>query len=292
MKQRKTLTALVLITTLTLPLVSSLAQTCSTVVVTGANLSGWAFQLTSPDGAAEFVEPAPATPPAGQGAAYLFTGTNGDASAQIRNANYNGTPISSLSSLSYCTYVEQWNTTVGPGQVPYIIINVDTDNDSDVDELLFFEPLYSDGSYNPSITPQPVPVLNTWQCWDAFNGGWYAIDANTGSPTYGGAGTGVLPLSGYTTLNPSAVIRNAANGRGGLRILSGFASPSDVFEAYVDRVQVGTSAGCTVFDFEKFSEPATADQCKKGGWQTLNPDRPAGPFKNQGDCVQYVNAGK
>jgi hypothetical protein len=33
--------------------------------------------------------------------------------------------------------------------------------------------------------------------------------------------------------------------------------------------------------------PTTADQCKKGGWQTY------GVFKNQGDCVSFVaTAGK
>ncbi len=34
--------------------------------------------------------------------------------------------------------------------------------------------------------------------------------------------------------------------------------------------------------------PTTKEQCKKGGWQTFN--NPA--FKNQGDCIQYVNTGK
>ena len=38
--------------------------------------------------------------------------------------------------------------------------------------------------------------------------------------------------------------------------------------------------------------PTTADQCKKGGWQTLV-DSQGNRFKNQGDCVSYVaTAGK
>ena len=37
--------------------------------------------------------------------------------------------------------------------------------------------------------------------------------------------------------------------------------------------------------------PTNADQCKKNGWQNLT--KPDGtPFKNQGDCIQYVNTGK
>ncbi|MCO6449630.1 MAG: hypothetical protein J5I90_02465 [Caldilineales bacterium] len=35
----------------------------------------------------------------------------------------------------------------------------------------------------------------------------------------------------------------------------------------------------------------TKDQCKNGGWQSLfKADGSA--FKNQGDCIQYVNTGK
>jgi hypothetical protein len=35
--------------------------------------------------------------------------------------------------------------------------------------------------------------------------------------------------------------------------------------------------------------PTSANQCKNGGWQTFNTPR---TFKNQGDCIQYVNTGK
>src|SRR5205807_9428170 len=35
--------------------------------------------------------------------------------------------------------------------------------------------------------------------------------------------------------------------------------------------------------------PTSKDQCKNGGWQTFNTPR---RFKNQGDCIQFVNTGK
>lgn len=267
-----------------LPLHKVSAQSsCSTVVVTDANPSGWAFQVTSPDGVGEYREPAPHQ--LGQGSAYLFTGTHGDESARLRNSNYNGTLLSSLRSLGYCTYIKQWNGQ----QAPYIILNVDTDNNGTVDEQLFFEPPYqTPSSGNPSLPDQGAVALNTWQCWDAFHGGWYAINADTQEPTYGSPGTGVLSLQGYIDAHPFAVIRNTT--KGGVQVLSGFASETDVFESYVDAFTIGTNIGCTTFDFEKFDTPTTADQCKKGGWQTFNP--PAGRFKNQGDCIQYVNTGK
>lgn len=37
------------------------------------------------------------------------------------------------------------------------------------------------------------------------------------------------------------------------------------------------------------SPPSNANQCKDGGWQTFTTPR---TFKNQGDCIQYVNTGK
>ena len=37
--------------------------------------------------------------------------------------------------------------------------------------------------------------------------------------------------------------------------------------------------------------PATADQCKKNGWQGFTRAN-GSSFKNQGDCIQYVNTGK
>lgn len=42
------------------------------------------------------------------------------------------------------------------------------------------------------------------------------------------------------------------------------------------------------FSMKSGSSPTSADQCKDGGWQTF--DSPA--FKNQGDCIQFVNTGK
>jgi hypothetical protein len=272
-----------------LPLNGVVAATCSTVVVTSANPSGWAFRVTAPNGAGEFVEPAPATPPAGQGAAYLFTGdagsggANGDESAQLRNGNYAGTLLSNITTLKYCTYIEQWNGS----QAPYIILNVDTDGDGDTEDLLFFEPEYSNGAYNPLIPAQPSPTTNTWQCWDALNGGWYSLNGVNGS----GPGANVQEFSDLVAAYPSTARIAAGTGTAGaVRVLVGFASATDVYESYVDAFSIGVSGNCTAFDFEEFDEPSTADQCKNGGWQTFAP--PAGPFKNQGQCIQYVNTGK
>ena len=59
-----------------------------------------------------------------------------------------------------------------------------------------------------------------------------------------------------------------------------FGSPIDQFgvgEIEVDGTEVILS-------------PTSKDQCKKDGWKAY--EGPNGPFKNQGDCIQFVNTGK
>ena len=59
-----------------------------------------------------------------------------------------------------------------------------------------------------------------------------------------------------------------------------FGSPIDQFgigEVEVDGTEVITT-------------PTTKDQCKSGGWR--NYERADGSFKNEGDCIQFVNGGK
>ena len=59
----------------------------------------------------------------------------------------------------------------------------------------------------------------------------------------------------------------------------------------------GLDAGCwgtfkpVPVRFTAANAPTNANQCKNGGWQTRT--RPDGTsFKNQGDCIQYVNTGR
>jgi hypothetical protein len=216
---------------------------CATLTTSPANQQGWLAQVTSADGLAQYVG-SPPIPIFGNGSLRLFTGTHGDESAQLRNSNYHGTNLSTVTSLGYCTYVTQWNG----AQTPYIILNVDRDNNGSVDDLLFFEPEYSKGAYTGAIPAQPAPTLNTWQCWQALRGGWYAIDANTGAPTFGGPGANVLPFSDYTTAHPAAVLRDTT--RGAVRIVSGFASPGDVYNSNTDFFRIGVGSFQTIFNFE------------------------------------------
>ena len=45
------------------------------------------------------------------------------------------------------------------------------------------------------------------------------------------------------------------------------------------------------YDFEPYAVASNKEQCKDGGWATLARAN-GSSFKNQGDCIQYVNTGK
>lgn len=67
----------------------------------------------------------------------------------------------------------------------------------------------------------------------------------------------------------------------------GDTSTSDTgLNGYLDNVVVNTVTGTTVYDFEPVLKPVTSNECKNGGWMTFN----SPPFKNQGQCVSYVNS--
>jgi hypothetical protein len=69
------------------------------------------------------------------------------------------------------------------------------------------------------------------------------------------------------------------------------ASDNGLVGAY-DLVDITIGGDTTTYDFEpNLSQPATKDDCKNGGWKDLGrPDNST--FKNQGDCIQWVNTGK
>lgn len=57
-------------------------------------------------------------------------------------------------------------------------------------------------------------------------------------------------------------------------------------DGYFDNVVVAFAEDTTTYDFEpEIQDAVTKDDCKNGGWQELG-------FKNQGQCIRYVNTGK
>ena len=52
-----------------------------------------------------------------------------------------------------------------------------------------------------------------------------------------------------------------------------------------------TNIDGTIYTYDEKGHPATKDDCKNGGWMNFVKDD-GSAFKNQGDCVSYVNNGK
>ena len=91
-------------------------------------------------------------------------------------------------------------------------------------------------------------TLNTWQTWDALNGGWWANNGTAAA----GPGTDVKPLTAIIAAQPNARIINTGS-LGGVRVIAGGGGPGDWggFIGNVDNVTIDTVATApTTFDFE------------------------------------------
>lgn len=60
-------------------------------------------------------------------------------------------------------------------------------------------------------------------------------------------------------------------------------SNDDGLDGYYDNVVLDMESGSVVYNFEP--APSTRNECKKGGWKDYG-------FKNQGQCIRYLNTGK
>lgn len=208
------------------------------IPITPASLDGFATQIIGepPTATIQFV-PGPGTPPNGSGSVQLATGANGDGAAQLRQSQYNLVPLADITSLSYNTYISAFGS---GGQAPYLVLNINFGTGTSVDELLFFEPVYQDGTYSGDPVPnQGSPVLNTWQTWDALRGGWHT-----------GGGPPLITLAHYITLHPNARIINSPTG-GGLRIVAGLGAPDwNNFVGNVSSLTVGVNGVNTTYAFQ------------------------------------------
>jgi hypothetical protein len=249
-----------------LVLVAGLAASArADVVVTPTSMGDWAFANAdvngtvgnNPTGVGQMVT-GPATPPLGIGSANLATGngtTGGDGAEILSNTDYAGVALSSLTALSYSTY----DTLNNGQQFPYLQLEIATGltgaGQPAFDQLFFEPPYQTSSSGNPGLPDQGATAMNTWQPWNALEGGWWDNDG------FCNPGSGVESLSACTSTFVDPTIVNTfgtagvLDGVGGLQLEVGFAGAGDQFNGYVDAVTVGVSGTSTTFDFEPNSAP-------------------------------------
>jgi hypothetical protein len=241
----------------------------ATTVVTPEFSAGWHTQTSGTTQSVTF-ENGPASPPLGAGSVELSVGADGNGAAQIRNSLYAGVKLSNITELSYAAYVDQDGS---GGQAPYVLLNVDYDNNGTIDDFLFFEPVYQDATFFPQ-NPQQSIALDTWQTWDALDGGWWSAFGTAGA----GPGVDVKSLDDIIAAEPDATIVGS-----GVRLVAGFGAGAwDNFVGNVDAVSIGVSGATTTYNFElTASKKVLMEQCKNGGWQ-------AEGAKNQGQCISMI----
>ena len=248
---------------------ASAQTTNTTFVVTPTNPYGWYFYDDTTDSTTtatgNFVD-GPATPPLGSGSVHLTALTATDRQAIATNA-YAGTPISNITTWGYSTYQ--------PGPTLAITLQFDIKyrtTDTAYGGRLVFEPYQQSGT-----------VGSGWQTWNPYNGVWWA------SKTTAAGSNGLCPQSSpctwaqVTSSFPDATI----NGRLLLRAGGNWTNFDGNADALTIGITDGTATQVDTYDFNLHSAPTNAEQCKNGGYKTFNPS-----FKNQGQCIQYVNTGK
>jgi hypothetical protein len=259
------------------------ASAATTVVVTPVNQQGWTGVPpgadTRPGGTVDFVLDASA--PGGTGALQLTTDSTNAAKAQyMHTANV---PLSQVTDLSYWTkQVSAPFAGANPSyQLPVCLGGFTTPTPANPTGCVGFTTLVFE-PYQANRVPNNAVIPGMWQFWDVDAGKFWSSRNYTNGACTVTAGAGGPPF--YTLAGLSSVCPNAVAVGFGVNI--GTFNPS--YDVYTDLV---TFNG-TTYDFEVHSAPSDKEQCKNGGWATFNPDRPAGPFKNQGDCVQSFNTGK
>lgn len=204
--------------------------------VTPTNLNGFTEQTEGiPLTASISFVTGPGSPPGiGGGSVQLATGSNGDGAAELRQSQFDLFTLADLTVLCYITYVSAFGS---GGQAPYILLDINYGLGSTIDEQLFFEPVYQDGTYS-GIPDQGALTLDTWQTWNAMIGGWHT-----------GGGPPLTTLADYLLLHPNARIINSMTG-GGLRIVAGLGAPDwDNFTGNVDQMAIGDASTTIIYEF-------------------------------------------
>lgn len=219
----------------------------------------------------------PGSPPYGAvGSAQIST--SGTGRPNLATYRFSGTPLNQITSLKFSTY----NPSAGNGgsadRSGYLQFNVDFNGSDTWQSRLVYVP-----------RDNGAVVQNTWQEWDAINGG-NALWRYSGAVWPGTGDPGMSTLKSWDQIKaayPGVRIR-VTDAFLGIRVGEPYANG---YTENIDTLTFGTAAGTTTYDFEPYKIAADKDQCKGQGWQTVK-RADGSSFKNQGDCVSYTNTGR
>ena len=172
----------------------------------------------------------PASTPGNCGSLEFKTPLSTD-KAFIYNFEHNGTPLSSITALSYATYQMAGNAI----QVPAINIQIDVNGTSVAggEAVLVFEPVYN--------TDQGAIIPSTWQIWDAFKNGnaiWWSTQPFNGICAF----SCFVTWNQIVASNPQAVIS------GGFGLNQGSGNPGLISAA--DHLTIGKGKSPVSYNFE------------------------------------------
>lgn len=217
-------------------------------------------------------------PVEGDWGAYGFELTIPDgetAKARAMTDLYNGIPLADLEEVTYSTYIESaWSEGYGPS----INVMIDPANDVDGEPDDFVTLVWEANKAGHTIEE------DTWQDWSTTGGtgGWWSPSIRPFSSPTPGSNANPAQLDAFVDLYgaDSEIIGFAVNvGR------------HPEMTSYVDGVGVTADGVTRTYDFEAFRVATSKDECKKGGWQDVR-RADGSAFRNQGECIRYVNTGR
>ena len=228
------------------------------ITVTDCNLNGWVKQ---PIGKSSLdLVNGPSIPPAGKGSLKFNVPAGGlfwpGDFVRFRNGQYSGTSLSSLTELSYETYVEARDTIA---DIHFLVVLVDINGDGTAEHNLVFDPRYQNpGFIKGSMPDQGITKEQTWQQWDALHGGWFFGGETVTDPDHSGP---FFTLAEYLSLYPNATIRNdAAKGGPAIRLSAGGVVFKPNFYGSIDYFKIGVNGKTTSYDFELTTADAGIDK--------------------------------
>jgi len=225
------------------------------VTVTDCNLNGWIKDQRGTT-KIKFLN-GPSTPPLGKGSFQIAAPDARSNVGRIRNGQYSRLLLSTITELSFSTFIEQRSLMENPySDAPFIVLQVDSDGDNIAEWHLVFDP----GSQSQPFVQNNFPdqgktKVGVWQNWDMYHGGWFdgGDDPQNGFPLFS--------LATFISQHPNAIILNdATQGGAGIRVSGGGPVSSGNFIGDVDNFKIGVNGVTTIYDFEFTTANAGADK--------------------------------